>query len=83
MLFQIIILEIFAMCPALSDKYRSDTADLAMKYEPLTSNLTYTIEEKISALQEWWEKHEDLIRGSNMTAEDIEKTVKRANTPLR
>lgn len=75
--------EIFGMCPALCDKYRSETVNLANRYEPLTTDPAYTIEEKVKVLQEWWEKHEDLIRGRNMTDKDIEKAVKLANVPLR
>lgn len=71
------------MCPALCDKYRSETVNLANKYEPLTTSSAYTIEERVKLLQEWWEKHEDLIRGRNMTDRDIEKAVELANVPLR
>ena len=82
-LFQILILEIFGMCPALCDKYRNRTATLANKYEPLTSDPGCTLEEKIKHLQDWWEEHEDLIRGYNMTDRDLEKAVELANVPLR
>lgn len=74
--------EIFASTESLSQKYRDGCKALEAKYGPQVSK-EKTEQELQQVYNDWWEDHENLTNGENMTLNDIEKAVDSINTPLR
>ncbi|XP_054267836.1 cytosolic 5'-nucleotidase 3-like [Macrosteles quadrilineatus] len=75
-------LEIFASAKSLSKKYRDGCKALEAKYGPKVSR-EKTEEELQRVYDQWWDDHEILTAGENITLKDIEEAVDSINTPLR
>lgn len=74
--------EIFASAKSLSKKYRDGCKALEAKYGPKVSR-EKTEEELQRVYDQWWDDHEILTAGENITLKDIEEAVDSINTPLR
>jgi len=67
----------------LSPEYREKAHELANKYKPIEFDPKMSIEEKKPMMQEWWEKHFQLLIQSGLNLNDIKEVVKNRDFEFR
>jgi len=67
----------------LTPDYPEKARALYDKYSAIERDLSIPLEERKSAMQEWWTKHFELLISSGLSKKDLEKAVKSENFILR
>ena len=67
----------------LSEEYEKKSRELFEYYYPIESDLGVDLQEKSVQMDVWWEKHFDLLVGSQMKKNDLEKVIKSDRVILR
>ncbi|XP_017782272.1 PREDICTED: 7-methylguanosine phosphate-specific 5'-nucleotidase [Nicrophorus vespilloides] len=74
---------IFACCDSLPESYKVQEKTLKDKYLPIENDPKMPLPEKTKYMEEWWAQSEEILKGVNVTDDDIEEAVRNFAPALR